>query len=330
MRAWFFAGTLLTLGILGTAAPARAAMTQFDGVSAPLIRVTLLSGNVQISTWDRPQVRIDAADGVSVERKSVNLPGQREIPIFEGRIQGRSGVVVLPAETFVVNTLPPGRRDLIAVTGKGNVALVIPASAPLVVVQLVTGSTTLRDYRTGTFIVRLRSGVASFSSVGGEGYVQVMRGAVLVSQSAIERLRVRTALAGVYFEQCHLKQIDATSVEGSVVFDDGSFEPGLARFSSESGSVALGIAGGANITAHAADGQIYTLFDKRSSATVSGGDANATINGGGPLVTASSATADVYLYNGTLRNRRDLPESWLPFVRSIQSDLRALNAPHLQ
>jgi hypothetical protein len=317
MRAQLVAGAICAAAVLAVARPALAATTVFDDIGAPLVRATLQSGNLRIRAWDRPQVRIEADDGVSVDRKTVTLPGQRDIPIFEGRIQGRRGPIVLPAETFVVNNLPAGKRDLVALSGAGNATLWIPASAPLVVAQIVRGSVSLSDYRTGTFILRVRNGAALLASVGGEGYVQVMRGSVGIEQSAIERLRVRTALADIFFAGCHVRQIEATSVEGSIFFDDGSFEPGLARFSTESGSVALGIAGGANVTAHAPEGQIYALLDKRANVNVSGGDGTASFWGGGPLVTASSATADVYLYSGTLRNRRDLPPVWVPFLQSL-------------
>src|SRR5665213_2870012 len=50
------------------------------------------------------------------------------------------------------------------------------------------------------------------------------------------------------FERCRSKQIEATSVTGSIVYDGGAFDPGLARFESQSGNIALGVTSSAQLT----------------------------------------------------------------------------------
>jgi hypothetical protein len=308
-----FVGALLALP-----ASAHAETATFEAINGPIVRVNLLAANVTIRTWTRMQIRIDADEGVKIERRSVNLPGQRDVPIFEGRISGKSGPILLPAETFVVNTLPKGKRDVIALTGSGNVSITLPESTPFIAAQVRQGSVYLTGYRAGTFIVRVRAGLALLTNDGGDGFVQVMRGTIRFTASAFDRVRVRSAFANEFFEGCRMKQIQASDIEGSILYDNGSFDQGLARFESERGSVAIGVTGSATISAHAPEGQINALPSRNTAADIHAGDGTIAFSGGGPVVTAASGSGDVYVYEGSLRNRRDLPASWKPFLTTLR------------
>jgi hypothetical protein len=108
------------------------------------------------------------------------------------------------------------------------------------------------------------------------------------------------------------------------VYDGGSFQPGLAHFESTRGDVAVGASGGVQLGGHTAgEGRVYTNFQHPANVEGHNGEASATIGGGGPVVTATSQTGNVYFYDGSLRTRQNLPAQW-------QSPVAALRAPAVQ
>jgi len=287
---------------------------------APIVRVVLGSGEVNVRTWDRSAVEIDDPSNVTARRFSVEANAEQStIPILAGRIQSPNGPVELPEESFAVSTLAPGPHDVVAVRGQdANITVMVPRNAALVTVQMGKGNISLSDYRQGTFVTRVRNGSVHLQGVGGDGYVQVMRGPISADASSFNRLRMRSGTGDITFGNCHSKQIEVTSVRGSIDYDGGTFEPGLARFESQSGSVGLGVSGGAQLAAHATGGRVLTAFD--SGAQVSGhdGEQEVSVGGGGPLVTASSGSGSVYLYNGQLASHH-VSADWQPLRTTLQS-----------
>jgi hypothetical protein len=179
------------------------------------------------------------------------------------------------------------------------------------------GEILMNDYRSGAFLARVRAGRVLLHNVGGNGYVEVARGPIAVSDSALNRLRARTAMGNILFENCNARQIEVSSIDGSIAYDNGTFAPGLARFESQNGDVAIGVAGGAlQIGAHSTAGRI---FESLANARVAGTntDAQASVGNGGPVVTASSARGAVYLYNGAFK-RQQHPAQWRPISRVLQ------------
>jgi hypothetical protein len=132
-------------------------------------------------------------------------------------------------------------------------------------------------------------------------------------------MRMRANTARVVFERSRIKQIEATTITGNIVYDNGSFDPGLARFESQYGNIALGVASPAQLTGRSTDGRVYTAFDNRSVHVdqPSQSAASATVGSGGPLVNALSVHGSVFLYDGSLRGRRDLPPEWRPVHQQI-------------
>ena len=65
----------------------------------------------------------------------------------------------------------------------------------------------------------------------------------------------RHALSGL-----HVASDPGHSSYGSIVYDNGDFAPGLARFESEHGNVALGVRGNAQIGAHSGTGHVVSSF----------------------------------------------------------------------
>jgi hypothetical protein len=137
--------------------------------------------------------------------------------------------------------------------------------------------------------------------VNGSGYAETLTGPVNASDSNFARLRVRTATGDMMFRGCTSHQIEATSTYGSITYDNGRFQPGLARFESVHGNVALGVQGGAQIGAQTRSGHIVSSFRTEAQTRGNATTTQATVRGGGPVVTAITRNGSVYLYNGSVR-----------------------------
>ena len=232
-----------------------------------------------------------------------------------GQTKGPDGLIVLPAESFVISTLRPGRRDVVIIKGEighpvGPITVTVPGNSPLVTAYVVRGSVLLQNYQNGTFIVHLNNGPVMLDGVSGDGFVQVLRGPIAADDSNFNRLRARSAVGTQIFERCNSRQIEVSIVSGSIVYDNGHFDPGLARFDVTNGNVAIGTTGASQLNARVGTGRVYTQFERR--AQVDGRDTEATVlvEGGGPVVTATSINGNVYLYDGSLRTKARVPAEW--------------------
>jgi hypothetical protein len=275
---------------------------------SPVVLVTLTNGNVTIVTTSRPGVAVQGDPSIDYRHIPASPEVDARIPqqamLWSQTIRTPSGDLMLPPEAFVFPEIAPGPHDAMIVHGSGDVTLEVPNSTALIVANVKRGSIQINGYRDGVFVSHVNAGSITLDGVGGSGAVQVGNGPVIARNSNFTRLRARTGRGDMLFSNCNSQQIEATSLVGSIVYDNGSFEPGLARFETERGNVMLGIAsGGVQIGAHSDAGRIYSGFSNdvqmsRNSAT----DSQATIDGGGPVVTASSKTGSVIIYPGALRD----------------------------
>jgi hypothetical protein len=307
-------------GLIPAAAHAQAAAQTVDGLAAaPIVRVVLGSGTVNVRTWDRDAVQIDDASAVTVRRFTVQAGAvQSTMPILAGRVGSPDGPVELPEESFAVSTLAPGMHDVVAVRGKdANVTVDVPKSAALLTVQMGKGTATISDYQNGTFVARVHNGTVRLQNVGGDGYVQVMRGPILADGSTFSRVRMRSGTGDIVLSNCRAKQIEVSSVRGSIVDDGGSFEPGLARFETQYGNVALGVSGRAELAAHASGGHVFSALEGAGQLSGRDGEQVAAFGHGGPLVNATSVNGNVYFYSGQLSSHRTAPE-WQPVRAALQ------------
>lgn len=324
---------MLAAGLAG-AAPARADTTTFDGLTAPIVRVNLRAGNVTIRTWDRQSVEVSGESSLSiVHRRIRQMPEAAPILIPPAH----HGTASLAPETFVVSSIAPGAHDAIIVkstpqTPPGPVVVTIPNDAALVFAFARGGNLDVHDYRGGTFVGFTGRGRLALQHVGGTIFAQTGRGALVIDDATTDRLRARTLYGNITFERCRSQQIEATSVDGSIVYDDGSFEPGLARFESTHGDVAIGTQSAAELGAHVAgDGRVYAQFERGARVSGTQGDANAIVGGGGPVVTATTQTGNVYLFDGTLRTRERLGAAWQQPLAILQrsSGFRRESGPRI-
>ena len=291
----------------------------------PVIRMQMRSGTLTIRTWQRSAVSIDSTAPVRARHfgpGAVAAALPLEVTIPSSSVTTRDGTALLPAESFPLGPLVAEPHDGVVIFGgnaAANVTLTIPESTALVWALVGNGGITMQGLRGGTAVLLVRNGFIRMNDVAGDAYAEAARGPIFVENSAFNRIRARTAAGNVVFRNCNVRQIEAGSVAGSVAYDNGTFVPGIARFESQFGDVAIGIAGGgATIDAHSAGGRIFAGLGGNAAVSGSQTDAQAIVGGGGPVVTANSERGAVFLYDGSLRSRGRLKGAWQPIARLLQ------------
>jgi hypothetical protein len=297
--------------------PAFADVTDVDVVNAPIVRVSVRHGNVTIRTWERSTVEVDGDPTLAIERRSTDQAGgERSILIPQAEAKTAHHSATLPAESFVSAWIPPGERDLVSVhtisdDDVGAVTVTIPSDSVFVFAHAFEGALVVHDYRGGTFVGFAGRGRLALSGVGGTVFAQTGLGPLIVNDSRFDRLRARSLLGNVTFQRCNVREIEATAVDGSIVYDAGTFRAGLARFESKSGDVAVGAANAADLGGRATGGgHVYTNFGDDTPVDARDGETDAVIKGGGPVVTATSETGNVFLYEGSLHEHPQMPPEW--------------------
>jgi hypothetical protein len=325
---WIAAGLGALLSCLAVAAaPAVAGTTSYDVGDQAVVNVTVRGkGNdVTVHVWDRSTVQVDYADDAvpAMHQQNVSFgtprfPISRQIPAMLYAARDRDGQMTagaLPPEEFPYASFRPGPHDTVLVDAPegSHLVVTVPASTGLLGLRIGGGQTAIEGYRGANLFVIQGTGHVQLTGATTTAFVQMNYGTFYAADGTFERIRVRGIAAHDVFEHCRSKQIEASSVHGSILYDGGSFDPGLARFETQHGNIALGVNGGAQLTGRSQDGHVYTMFDRRGASSVdqrSDGEAVATVGGGGPLVNAISARGNVYLYDGTLQTRRGAGPQW--------------------
>ncbi|GAC1389186.1 MAG: hypothetical protein NVSMB31_04800 [Vulcanimicrobiaceae bacterium] len=305
----------LYAGLAGSRASAEP--VQYNVGDSAVLNIGIEGGTVLIKTWNRPQVQTDSTTPLVVrafssEAVAKNLP--RQMLSLSGSVQTARGEITLPEENFALTSVGNQPHEGLFIKGSGGeTTITIPQSTALVVTRMGNGKVTLDGYKSGTFFVRLRTGYVHLENMGGEGFVQVMQGPIVVDDSSFNRLRARTAGGNMVFQRTHVRQIEASSIAGSIGFDNGSFEPGLARFETQYGHVALGVgSGNVQIGAHSNSGHILTNFDRHANVDSHLNDTRASLGENGAAVNVSAGGA-VFLYDGSIESRGNLGNGWGQF-----------------
>lgn len=318
---------LLLWCLAAVAAPAAAGTTSYDVGDQVVVNVTVRGkGNdVAVHVWDRPTVQIDFADesAPSIDRRSLpfgspRFPASRQIPAMLYMARDNNGQVTTAAlapEEFPYAAFRPGPHDTVIVDAPegSHLVVTVPASTGLLALRIGAGHTTIEGYRGANLFLLQAGGHAQLTGATTTAFVQMNYGTFYAADGTFDRLRVRGVAAHDVFEHCRSKQIEASSITGSIVYDGGSFDPGLARFETQTGHIALGVTSAAQLTARSQDGRVFTLFDRRGTTSVDQrgeGDVTATVGTGGPLVNAISGRGNVFLYEGSLAGRRGTGPEW--------------------
>jgi hypothetical protein len=287
------------------AAGAARADDQYAVGPSPVVRVILTSGKLLVQAWNGSQVSIGTSGTLNVRHLAATDPRARVQPQILMPAQtayGPQGAVPVTREMFVMPRLPAGPHDALVVRGQGDTTIYVPRGTAMIFARVRSGNVTIADY-SGAFVTHVRNGDVYLQHVSGTGYAQSLEGQIVADDSTFARLRARTVLGNMLFRGCVSNQIEATSTYGSIVYDNGQFQPGLARFESQYGNVALGVqngGGGVQIGAHSGSGRIVSNFADGTQVTGSANDTEARVRGGGPVVTTSTQNGSVYLYNGSM------------------------------
>jgi Putative adhesin len=300
-------GQMFAFAVLCWAAVPAAAALADQSVSVgpnPVLNVQLDTGTLNVQTWDRPDVSVQTQGTVNVRHvpaSAVDPNLSHQYTAWSQNVSTPHGNVTLPEESFVMPQLQGSTHDAVVAQGHGDTTIMVPRGTALVTAHVGTGQYNLRNYN-GAFIAHVDNGGITMNHVNGSGYAEAVDGQVRANNSTFDRLRVRTATGNMLFRGCTSHQIEASSQYGSIVYDNGSFQPGLARFESVHGNVALGVRGGAQIGAHSGSGHIVSSFPNGTQVHTGSNMTQATVRGGGPVVTADSKNGSVYIYNGSARN----------------------------
>ncbi len=327
------AGFAILLGLFHPV-PASAATGSFLIGDQSVVQV--LAGarsEITVKGWDRPNVQFDTDDeAAQVTRRpitfgTVQTPLSVAIPVQTISVRDPvTGVVgrgtLAPEEFPYASDFRAGAHDTVRIqtAEDSHITVMVPATTALLVTRIRNGQgvVSINDYRGGTLFAAAGSGRMMLNDVMSAAFVQLMNGRLDVVDSSFDRLRARGNAATFVFEHNRARQIEVSTVSGNIVYDNGTFDPGLARFESTSGSIGIGVATGAQVAARSTDGHVYSMWDRRTPLDQRGdNDVSATIGGGGPVVNAVTGRGNVYLYDGALASRQILPPEWRPIRQSL-------------
>ena len=319
----FVLAVVFALASFGGPRAALADQQVVDAAPGAIVRVVIRGGDVTIRTWDRPGIGIDGDPSLAIEKRSVDTAQNAPIAIPQIEQATASGNATLAPESFVTAPIPPGAHDMVIVrsrltTPRGPVTVTIPRDTSFVYARAGNGKLDVIDYRGGTLMAISRTGRVMLTNVGGTVFAQTWRGPIVAIGSSFDRIRARSLFGNVAFERCDARQIEVSTIGGSIVYDGGTFAPGLARFESTTGNVAIGASGGVQYGAHSVGaGRVYTSFNGRAQVDERPNQTNAIVGNGGPVVTATTQGGNVYLYDGSLRNHPQLSPEWQPAISTL-------------
>jgi hypothetical protein len=332
------AGFALLIGFLHPAVANAASGSLLMGDQSVVQVLSGARSQVTIKAWDRPNVQFDTDDqGVQVERRqiafgTVQNPMSVQIPVQNIAVRdpttGVPGRGTLPPEVFpYASDFRAGVHDSVRIvtTDDTHLTVMVPTTTALLAVRAHNGVGFLdiEDYHGGTLFVAAGGGSIRLNDVMSAAFIQLNNGRLDVVDSSFDRLRARGNTANFIFEHNRARQIEVSTVSGNIAYDNGTFDPGLARFTSTYGSIGIGVASGAQVSARSTDGHVYSMWDRRTPLDQRGdNDVSATIGGGGPVVNALTGRGNVYLYDGTLASRQVLAPEWRPLRQAISLPLR--------
>ena len=306
-------------------AAARAGTSTIEVGDQAVVRVWARNGSdLAVRTWERPAVQIETDDDqIQVARHSeafgtAQNPMSAAIPVQTIRFRDANGnpaTATLPPEDFpYAPEMRTGFHDVVQIVAgeSTRTTVTIPAGTALIDARVYgTGNLRVSNYQRGTLFVFQNAGRAQLENVSAATFAQVLNGRFIALDSNFDRLRARGNTAAMLFERCRAKQIEVTTQSGPIVYDNGIFDPGLARFNSTNGLIAIGLAGSATVTGRTQGGRVLAMFDRvpRFEQRTEG-EATATVGNGGAVVNAVTGRGNIFLYDGALAARRAVPLEW--------------------
>lgn len=313
-------------------AAARAGTSTIEVGDQTVVQVSARNGSdLAVRTWERPAVQIETDDEqIQVARRSeafgtVQNPMSAAIPVTTIRVPDPSGVpgtATLPPEDFpYAPDMRTGMHDVVRINAgeSTRTTVTVPAGAAIVVARILgAGNLSVSNYQRGTLFIFQNGGRAQLENIGAATFAQVLNGRLIALDSSFDRLRARGNTAAMLFERCRAKQIEVTTHGGPIVYDNGTFDPGLARFTSTNGLIAIGVAGNAAVSGRTQAGRVLAMFDRVPHFEQrTEGEATATVGSGGAVVNAVTGRGNIFLYDGALTARRVVPPEWRPLQTAL-------------
>lgn len=285
-------------------------------------------GHAQITVrgWDRQTVQVtsEGEGDVTIAERTAVVPNARLAAGFSAPLLGNLAAdqPPLPPEDFPWANFRSGQHDIVQIAGAPDVHMTIsvPANTAALIVRAGGAQTLIEGYRGANLAVQQFGGRVAFTNVATAAFVQMNQGVLTVADSAFDRIRFRGDRASAVFERCRSRQIETSTIAGHVLYDNGTFDAGLARFESRTGNIAIGAGTDTRFEARSGQGRVLTNFDRRADVQQRReGEASATLGGGGALVNASTESGTVFLYDGSLRTRHvnRLPQPWHQVHREV-------------
>ena len=282
--------------------------------------VQVLSGarsQITVKAWDRPNVQFDTDDeSVQVERRPITFgtaqnPLSVQIPVQNIVVRdpttGAQTRGTLPPEEFpYASDFRAGVHDSVRIVTADDTHLtvMVPATTALLDTRIRNGQglIDIEDYHGGTLFVASGGGCDSLVRHHERGVRSVDQ-----RPAGRDRLELRPAARPRQRRELHLRTRSGAPDRGN----DGvrqhratTTAPSIRGWrgsSSTYGSIAIGVASGAQVSARSTDGRVYSMWDRRTPLDQRGdNDVSATIGGGGPVVNALTGRGNVYLYDGTI------------------------------
>ncbi len=270
------------------------------------VNLTNISGNIEVWTWDRGEVKIDA---LKISKASTVAKAKENAAKVEI-------VVEKEGNTLIIETEYPERKrgwkeDSISVSVNYN--LTIPAKAS-VKISSVSGSVDLEKIG-GAAKVKAVSGDVTLSeankgvdldAVSGDIYVQNVTGDAYLNtiSGTIEAEGIRGSIkATVVSGKIELRnvseadKVSANSVSGSILYEGKISRDGRYTLKGHSGSVEMIIPSdsGFEFEATTFSGRIQTDFELRVSGEISRRKISGVVNNGGAVVKLTTFSGNVYL-----------------------------------
>jgi len=294
---------------------------------SPVVSVQLQYGYLRIVTWNRPEIEIATGGHIGwqhFDAASVRGHIPHDITLWAQHVSTPHGSFDLPAEQFVMPTLPPGSHDAVVIHGGGPTVIHLPASTEMLAVRIAgNGMLRIEGYHGAAFAALVHQGGIVLENVRSSGVAQVGRGPIVAQHSTFGRLRARNAVGNIFLSRVTASQIDVGSVGGSILAENMRFRTGLARFVSQHGNVVLGVSGAAQVDAQGRGPRaIATTFHGAHNVSRSGNDARVVLGSGGPVVTAFSPRGRVVLFDGSIASHPRLSQR-IPAIARAFRQVRA-------
>jgi len=270
------------------------------------VNLTNISGHIEVKTWDRGEVKIDALKISKASTVAKAKENAAEVMI----------VVEKEGNTLKIKTEYPERKKgwkENSINVSVNYNLMIPAQASAKIssisgsvdleaiggaakVKAISGNVTVKkaakgvdcDAVSGNIIVQDVTGDAYLNAISGKINAEGIKGSIkaTVVSGEIELIEVSAA-----------DKVDANAVSGTIVYEGKISRDGRYTLNSHSGSVEMIIPSdsGFEFEAKTFSGRIQSDFEVKISGEISKRKISGVVNNGGAVVKLTTFSGNVYL-----------------------------------